>query len=80
LTQAPPPIRRRVLLEAMRRMANGREIGLEHVEAVLALVDGGAGASVAHTVRGGGERGVDVPGCRAELRGGTVVLVPQGGR
>jgi tRNA(Ile)-lysidine synthase len=80
LTQAPPPIRRRVLLEGMRRTAEGREIGLEHVEAVLALLDGGqAGAFTAQTVRSGVERGVDVPGCRVELRGGKLVLVPQGG-
>ena len=31
----PLPVRRRVLLEAMRRTAGGREIGLDHVEAVL---------------------------------------------
>jgi len=67
LTQAPPPVRRRVLLEAMRRTANGREIGLEHVEAVLALLGGGPG-------------GVDVPGSRVERRGGKLVLVPQAGR
>lgn len=67
LTQAPPPVRRRVLLEAMRRTANGREIGLEHVEAVLALL-------------GGGQGGVDVPGSRVERRGGKLVLVPQAGR
>ncbi len=67
LTQAPPPIRRRVLLEAMRRTADGREVGLEHVEAVLALL-------------GGGHGGVDVPGSRVELRGGKLVVVPQAGR
>jgi hypothetical protein len=55
-----------VLLEAMRRTANGREIGLEHVEAVLALLMGGQG-------------GVDVPGTRVELRGPKLVLVPRPG-
>jgi len=67
LSQTPPPLRRRVLLEAMRRTAGGREIGLEHVEAVLALLDGAPG-------------GVDVPGSRAERRGGKLVLLPQNGR
>jgi tRNA(Ile)-lysidine synthase len=66
LTQAPPPVRRRVLLEAMRRTADGREIGLEHVEALLALLAAGHG-------------GVDVPGSRVELRGGKLVLLQQGG-
>ena len=66
LTQAPAPVRRRVLLDAMRRTANGREIGLEHVEAVLALLGGGTG-------------GVDVPGSRVELRGGKLVLCTTGG-
>jgi tRNA(Ile)-lysidine synthase len=81
LTQAPPPVRRRVLLEAMRRTASGREIGLEHVEAVLALLTGGqAGVPTARTGRGGVERGVDVPGSRVELRGGKLVLLQQTGR
>jgi len=71
LTQAPVPVRRRVLLEAMRRAADGREIGLEHVEAVLALLAGG---------QAGVERGVDVPGSRVELRGGKLVLLQQTGR
>ncbi|MBI3050561.1 MAG: tRNA lysidine(34) synthetase TilS [Acidobacteria bacterium] len=64
LTQSPPPVLRRVLLEAMRRTADGREIGLEHVEAVLALL-------------GGVEGGVDVPGSRVELRAGKLVLLQQ---
>ena len=67
LSQTPPPLRRRVLLEAMRRTAGGREIGLEHVEAVLALLDGAQG-------------GVDLPGSRAERRGARLVLLPQNGR
>ncbi|MBI2188147.1 MAG: tRNA lysidine(34) synthetase TilS [Acidobacteria bacterium] len=81
LTQAPPPVRRRVLLEAMRRMADGREIGLEHVEAVLGLLGGGEpGAPAVRTVRGGAERGVDVPGSRVELRGEKLVFLRQTGR
>lgn len=64
LAGAPPPIRRRVLLRAMRTAGVDREIGLEHVEAVLALLSGTHG-------------GVDVPGSRVELRGGKLVLVQQ---
>ncbi|MSO45819.1 MAG: tRNA lysidine(34) synthetase TilS [Acidobacteria bacterium] len=64
LMEAPPPVRRRVLLEAMRRSAGGREVGLDHVEAVLALIRGDQG-------------GVDVPGCRVERRGGQLVVIPQ---
>jgi tRNA(Ile)-lysidine synthase len=81
LTQAALPIRRRVLLEAMRRTADGREIGQEHVEAVLELLGGAdAGVLTAWTARGGVERGIDVPGSRVEVRGGKLRLVPQGGR
>ncbi|MBI4887538.1 MAG: tRNA lysidine(34) synthetase TilS, partial [Acidobacteria bacterium] len=64
LADTPPPVLRRVLLEAMRRQADGREIGLDHGEAVLGLLDTGQG-------------GVDVPGCRVELRGGKLVLLQQ---
>lgn len=71
LTQAPPPVRRRVVLEAMRRSADGREIGLEHVEAVLGLLTAGPA---------GVDRGVDVPGSRVERRGDKLVLVPHAGR
>jgi tRNA(Ile)-lysidine synthase len=58
------PIRRRVLLQAMRKAGVDREIGLEHVEAVLGLLSGTQG-------------GVDVPGSRVELRRGKLVLVQQ---
>jgi tRNA(Ile)-lysidine synthase len=64
LADAPAPIVRRVLLEAMRKKSAGREIGLEHVESALALL-------------GGLQGGIDVPGCRMELRGGKLVLIPQ---
>jgi len=67
LVQAPLPVLRRVLLEAMRRTAGGREIGLEHIEAVLALL-------------GGTQGGVDVPGTRVEVRAGKLVLLQQAGR
>jgi tRNA(Ile)-lysidine synthase len=65
LARMPRPIARRVVLESLRRQGGGREIGLEHVESVLALLGG---------LRGG----VDVPGCRVELRRGKVVLLQQG--
>jgi hypothetical protein len=48
----------------MRKKSAGREIGLEHVESALALL-------------GGLQGGIDVPGCRMELRGGKLVLIPQ---
>ena len=64
LAGTPAPIRRRVLLEAMRRLASGREVGHEHVEAVLAVL-------------GGLQGGVDVPGSRVELCGGKLVFIQQ---
>jgi tRNA(Ile)-lysidine synthase len=65
LAQTPAPLLRRVLLRAMRAAGGTREIGLEHVEAVAALLNGGQG-------------GVDVPGTRVELRAGKLVLLQQG--
>jgi tRNA(Ile)-lysidine synthase len=65
LAGTPVPVLRRVLLEAMRRGAGGREIGLEHVESVVALM-------------GGLNGGVDVPGNRVELRRGKLVFLQQG--
>jgi len=64
LSGEPAPIRRRVVLKALRSAAQDREIGLAHVEAVLELAAGSAG-------------GVDVPGGRVELRGGKLVLLDQ---
>jgi tRNA(Ile)-lysidine synthase len=64
LSAAPPPIQRRVLLRSMRQMAGGREVGLEHVETVMAVLAAGSG-------------GVDVPGARVELRAGKLVLLQQ---
>ena len=66
LTASPGPILRRVLLRAMRTVGGNREIGLEHVEAVAALLSGAQG-------------GVDVPGTRVELRGGKLVLLQRRG-
>ena len=54
------------MLQALRAAGRNREIGLEHVEAVTALLNGAQG-------------GVDVPGTRVELRGGKLVLLQQGG-
>jgi hypothetical protein len=65
-TGLPAPVLRRVLLRALRAVAGGREIGLEHVEAVLGLLG-----------RPGG--GVDLPGSRGELRGGKLALLQQRG-
>ena len=61
----PAPLRRRLLLQAMRSMAEGREIGLEHVESALEVLRGE-------------RRGADVPGCRWELRRQDLVLYRQG--
>ena len=61
----PAPLRRRLLLQAMRSMADGREVGLEHVE------------SAAEVLRGE-RRGADVPGSRWELRPPNLVLYRQG--
>ena len=66
LAETPQPIRRRVLLRAMRTVGGEREIGLDHVEAVTALLSAAQG-------------GVDVPGTRVELRGGKLVLLQQRG-
>lgn len=64
LVAEPLPIRRRVVLEALRLGSGGREVGLEHVERVLAILGGNGG-------------GIDVPGSRMELRRGKLVLIRQ---
>ena len=66
LAETPVPVLHRVLLQALRAAGRNREIGLEHVEAVTALLNRAQG-------------GVDVPGTRVELRGGKLVLLQQGG-
>jgi tRNA(Ile)-lysidine synthase len=66
LGNEPAPLRRRVVLEVLREGSNGREVGLEHVEAVIALLGTNSG-------------GVDVPGARVELRRGKLVLIRQTG-
>jgi tRNA(Ile)-lysidine synthase len=65
LAAEPNPIRRRVVLDALRLTAPNREIGMDHVEAAL---DVAAGESTA----------ADLPGARVELRRGKMVLVRQG--
>jgi len=58
------PVRRRVLLRALRLSADGREVGLEHVEAAESVLRGVSAAA-------------DVPGARMELRRGKLVLLQQ---
>jgi tRNA(Ile)-lysidine synthase len=64
LAAEPPPVRRRVLLQALRTVARGREVGLEHVQAAEGVLRGNAAAA-------------DVPGARVELRRGKLVLLQQ---
>ena len=64
LLAEPPPLRRRIVLRALRTAAAGREVGLDHVEAALAALAGQAG-------------GADVPGGRVELKRGKLVLIQQ---
>jgi tRNA(Ile)-lysidine synthase len=62
LRSAPLPLARRVLLRALRSHANGREVGLEHVQTALDVLTGLSAAG-------------DVPGSRVELRGKKLVLL-----
>jgi tRNA(Ile)-lysidine synthase len=62
LMAEPPPIKRRIVLTALRLAAPNREIGFDHVESALEVAAGEAA-------------GVDVPGTRVELRGGKMVLL-----
>jgi tRNA(Ile)-lysidine synthase len=61
LDEQPAPVQRRVLLQALRTVAAGREIGLDHVDAALGVAAGLTG-------------GADLPGGRVELRRGKLVL------
>jgi tRNA(Ile)-lysidine synthase len=58
----PGPIGRRVIRTALQHVGPGREIGQEHVQAVLDVADGLVGAA-------------DVPGGRAEVAGHELVLL-----
>jgi tRNA(Ile)-lysidine synthase len=62
--QEPLAVRRRVVLLALQAGAGQREVGFAHVEAAMAVLQGTSGAA-------------DVPGVRAELRRGKLVLTPQ---
>ena len=64
LTAEPPPIVRRVLLLALRAVAGGREVGLEHVRAAAQVLAGACS-------------GTDAPGARVELRREKLVLSEQ---
>ena len=66
LAAEPLPLRRRILLEALRLVAGGRQIGLDHVEAGLMLLAGNTG-------------GIDLPGSRVERRRGKLVVTRQKG-
>jgi tRNA(Ile)-lysidine synthase len=65
LMAEPPPVRRRVVLTALRLAAPNREIGFDHVEMAL-------------EVAAGESSGSDVPGARVELRRGKLVLLRDG--
>jgi tRNA(Ile)-lysidine synthase len=66
LDEEPLPVRRRILLMALRMIADGREIGLEHVELAMGVAAGLTG-------------GADLPGGRVELRRGKLVLTSLAG-
>ncbi len=65
LAVEPLPIRRRVVLRALRAAGGGREVGLEHVESALEVLSGACAAA-------------DLPGVRVELRREKLVLLQQG--
>jgi len=62
LGEEPLPVQRRILLRGLRLVADGREIGSEHVESALGVAAGLSG-------------GADVPGGRVELQRGKLVLL-----
>ena len=62
LEAEPAPVRRRVVLAALRMASPEREIGFDHVEAAL-------------SVAAGDSAGADLPGSRVELRRGKLVLM-----
>lgn len=64
LRALPDPIAQRVVLRAMREMAPGREVGLDHVEAAFDVLNGLRAAA-------------EVPGGRWELLGEKLVLFEQ---
>jgi tRNA(Ile)-lysidine synthase len=70
LTAAPLAVRRSVVWRAMAEAATGRQVGFEHVQAVLRLVESGEDDSL------------DAPGHRVDRRGPDLVLTSRqaGGR
>lgn len=62
LRAEPLPLLRRILLQALRIGANGKEVGLEHVQQTVDVLTGLCAAS-------------EVPGLRVELRGKKLVLL-----
>jgi tRNA(Ile)-lysidine synthase len=62
LRAEPPPIRRRLIRNVMQSVSGAREIGMEHVQLALDVLDGVCA-------------GAEVPGCRVELRRGKLVLI-----
>ena len=62
LSAEPEPLRRRMLLKALREVANMREVALEHVEAAADILSGTSA-------------GADLPAARLELRRGKLVLL-----
>ena len=62
LAGEPEPIRRRILLKALREVADMREVALEHVEAATDILNGTSA-------------GADLPAARLELRRGKLVLL-----
>jgi len=62
LSAEPEPVRRRILLKALREVANMREVALEHVEAAADILNGTSA-------------GADLPAARLELQRGKLVLL-----
>ena len=62
LAAEPGPIRRRLLLKALRDVAGVREVALEHVDAAADILNGSSA-------------GADLPAARLELRRGKLVLL-----
>jgi tRNA(Ile)-lysidine synthase len=62
--EEPLPVRRRILLKAMRAVSGSREVGQDHVDAALRVLSGACGP-------------MDAPGSRVELRRGKLVLSHQ---
>ena len=62
LAAEPEPVRRRILLKALREVADLREVALEHVDAAADILNGTSA-------------GADLPAVRLELRRGKLVLL-----